>query len=107
MQLELTREGNTLTAHLTGELDHHSAADLRRQIIAREFSHLNPRQQEGVLATEGPLLLLAGPPFCSLTPLQDTAREAFASPGGMQLSSPRAVLPLCPRHKVSSFSKGP
>ena len=35
-------------------------ADLRRQIIGREFSHLNPRQQEGVLATEGPLLLLAG-----------------------------------------------
>ena len=35
-------------------------ADLRRQSIAREFSHLNPRQQEGVLTTEGPLLLLAG-----------------------------------------------
>ncbi len=35
-------------------------ADLRRQLIAREFSNMNPRQLEGVLATEGPLLLLAG-----------------------------------------------
>ena len=35
-------------------------ADLRRQLIAREFSSMNPRQLEGVLATEGPLLLLAG-----------------------------------------------
>ena len=32
----------------------------RRQAIALEYSHLNPRQREGVLATEGPLLLLAG-----------------------------------------------
>lgn len=32
----------------------------RRRAIAMEFSHLNPQQQEGVLATEGPLLLLAG-----------------------------------------------
>ncbi|HIY06623.1 MAG TPA: UvrD-helicase domain-containing protein [Candidatus Evtepia faecigallinarum] len=35
-------------------------ANLRRQLIAREFSNMNPRQLEGVLATEGPLLLLAG-----------------------------------------------
>lgn len=28
--------------------------------IAREFAHLNPEQQRAVLATEGPLLLLAG-----------------------------------------------
>lgn len=35
-------------------------AALRRQLIAREFSAMNPRQLEGVLATEGPLLLLAG-----------------------------------------------
>ncbi len=32
----------------------------RRLAIARDFSFLNPEQQEGVLATEGPLLLLAG-----------------------------------------------
>ena len=32
----------------------------RRRAIALEYSHLNPRQREGVLATEGPLLLLAG-----------------------------------------------
>lgn len=32
MQLDLTREGGTLTAHLIGELDHHAAAPLRQQI---------------------------------------------------------------------------
>ena len=34
MQLELTREAGRLTAHLVGELDHHSAAPLRQQIDA-------------------------------------------------------------------------
>lgn len=32
----------------------------RRSYIASQFSNLNDRQMEGVLATEGPLLLLAG-----------------------------------------------
>jgi DNA helicase-2/ATP-dependent DNA helicase PcrA len=32
----------------------------RRAAIGLEFQHLNPQQREGVLATEGPLLLLAG-----------------------------------------------
>ena len=32
----------------------------RRGAIAREFARLNPEQQKAVLATEGPLLLLAG-----------------------------------------------
>ena len=32
----------------------------RRACIAREFDALNPQQRQGVLATEGPLLLLAG-----------------------------------------------
>ncbi|MCD8384320.1 MAG: UvrD-helicase domain-containing protein [Clostridiales bacterium] len=32
----------------------------RRAFIAGEFQHLNPEQQKGVMATEGPLLLLAG-----------------------------------------------
>ncbi len=32
----------------------------RRQAIAMEYEHLNMRQRQGVLATEGPLLLLAG-----------------------------------------------
>ena len=32
----------------------------RRAAIAREFARLNPEQQRAVLATEGPLLLLAG-----------------------------------------------
>ena len=33
---------------------------LRRQLIAGEYAHLNEQQRRGVLATEGPLLLLAG-----------------------------------------------
>ncbi|MBE6909415.1 MAG: ATP-dependent DNA helicase PcrA [Ruminococcaceae bacterium] len=32
----------------------------RRALIARDFARLNPEQRRGVLATEGPLLLLAG-----------------------------------------------
>ena len=32
----------------------------RRQAIALEYKHLNSRHQEGVLCTEGPLLLFAG-----------------------------------------------
>ena len=32
----------------------------RRAVIALEFAHLNPQQRQGVLDTEGPLLLLAG-----------------------------------------------
>ena len=38
MQLELTREGGALTAHLIGELDHHAAAPLRREIDATALS---------------------------------------------------------------------
>ena len=38
MQLELTREGANLTAHLIGELDHHAAADLRQKIDAATLS---------------------------------------------------------------------
>ena len=32
----------------------------RRAVIAKRYKKMNPRQQEAVLATEGPLLLLAG-----------------------------------------------
>ena len=35
-------------------------ATVRRAVIAREFSNLNPQQQKAVLTTQGPLLLLAG-----------------------------------------------
>ena len=35
-------------------------AAARRRAIATDYAHLNPRQLEGVLTTEGPLLLLAG-----------------------------------------------
>jgi len=34
--------------------------ELRRAHIEKEFMHLNPMQREAVLATEGPLLILAG-----------------------------------------------
>ena len=34
--------------------------EARRQVIAANFPHLNDRQREAVLATEGPLLILAG-----------------------------------------------
>ena len=34
--------------------------ETRRQVIARNFPNLNDRQREAVLATEGPLLILAG-----------------------------------------------
>ena len=33
---------------------------LRREVIAQNYKTLNPEQQKAVLATEGPLLLLAG-----------------------------------------------
>jgi DNA helicase-2/ATP-dependent DNA helicase PcrA len=34
--------------------------ETRRTVIARDFPHLNDRQMQAVLATEGPLLILAG-----------------------------------------------
>ena len=34
--------------------------EARRSYIATQFSHMNPRQLEAVLSTDGPLLLLAG-----------------------------------------------
>ena len=34
--------------------------DARRKVIDREFSHLNNMQRQAVLATRGPLLILAG-----------------------------------------------
>ncbi len=34
--------------------------EARRELIRRDFASLNPMQQEAVLATEGPLLILAG-----------------------------------------------
>ena len=33
---------------------------VRKEYIQRQFSHLNPMQRQAVMATEGPLLLLAG-----------------------------------------------
>ncbi len=44
-------------------LSEHEALEfckLRRQAIALDYPHLNPQQLDGVLTTQGPLLLLAG-----------------------------------------------
>ena len=34
--------------------------EARKELVRRDFAHLNPMQQQAVLATEGPLLILAG-----------------------------------------------
>ena len=44
---------------MTKEFQERYAA-ARRTVISRRYRRMNPRQQEAVLATEGPLLLLAG-----------------------------------------------
>ena len=46
-------------ATMTEQLDSRFLA-ARRKYIGRSFAQLNPIQQEAVLTTEGPLLLLAG-----------------------------------------------
>ena len=33
---------------------------LRRQVMEKDFSRMNPKQREAVFSTEGPLLILAG-----------------------------------------------
>ena len=38
MQVNLTREGDTLTAAISGELDHHTAAAMRQQIDTAALS---------------------------------------------------------------------
>ncbi len=45
--------------HMTQDFAGRYAA-ARRAVIARRYQHMNPSQREAVLATEGPLLLLAG-----------------------------------------------
>ncbi len=44
-----------MTDHFTSRF-----LDARRAYIRSRFPHLNPMQQEAVLQTEGPLLILAG-----------------------------------------------
>ena len=44
---------------MTAEQEH-AFIQARRAVIAGCFQQLNPMQRQGVMATEGPLLLLAG-----------------------------------------------
>ena len=54
-------------------------AALRRRVIAQAFGNLNPRQLEGVLTTEGPLLLLAGAGSGKTTVLDVYKRQMLIS----------------------------
>jgi len=71
MQLELTREGGVLTAHLIGELDHHAAAPIRQQIdgavlscrchrLVLDFSRLTFMDSSGIGLIMGRYRLMSG-----------------------------------------------
>ena len=70
MQLELTREAGTITAHLIGELDHHAAAPIRQQIdtavlsthchqLVLDLSHLSFMDSSGIGLIMGRYRLMA------------------------------------------------
>lgn len=59
----------------------------RRNVIAADFSKLNDMQRSAVLATEGPLLLLAG---------AAAVRPPFSSTG-LPISSAMAPVPILRR----------
>ena len=46
--------------YMTGQTFTERFIKARRDVIALDFAHLNDMQQQAVLTTEGPLLLLAG-----------------------------------------------
>ena len=45
---------------MLNEIEKKEYLALRKKIICKDFSFLNDKQLEAVLATEGPLLILAG-----------------------------------------------
>ena len=71
MQLELKREGGVLTAHLIGELNHHTAAPIRQQIdsavlscrchqLVLDFSKLPFMDSSGIGLIMGRYRLMSG-----------------------------------------------
>ena len=70
----------------------------RRKYIASQFANLNPMQQEAVLTTDGPLLLLAGDlsSSCSAIALNPDATQGVTPSGPLCCAAHRAATRLAP-----------
>ena len=65
--------------------------DARREYIESQFSHLNPKQREAVMATEGALLILAGAGSGKTTVLINRIASPISCGSGM-----RRIPMFCP-----------